>query len=198
MAELTVTGTAAGGEMPSVTVNGERAATGRSVASPAQISVPAQTNATVSFGKAGRIELSPNTTINLTFALTSISGNLSEGRARVVASPDTVVNIQTADAAIVTDANQTNVFLIEIVGGVTGVTTEVGQVKLNGSTLAAGESRTADPSKKAANQQTTADAATINPSLLLILLGAAGAVGIIAAVAAGGGGNDSAPVSPNR
>ena len=64
MAELTVTGNAVGGEMPFVTVNGERAATGRSVPSPAQIAFPAQTDAPVTFGKAGRIELSPNTTIN--------------------------------------------------------------------------------------------------------------------------------------
>lgn len=204
MAELTVTGTAERGELPFVTVNGERAVTGRSLGSPSQISVPASARASISFGKAGQIELSPGANVNLNFTGTDISISLNEGRVRVVSLPNTSVKIQTKDAMVINDKAQSDVFAVEIVGDVTGVSTEAGVATLNGTPVEAGQFLTAKPSTggtpQTGNNTSTGGGNSNNSSLLLLILGAAGAAGLIAALAAGGGGSSDnpPPISPTR
>lgn len=198
MAELTVTGKMPNGEAPTVTVNGESVITGRSVASPAQLSVPTGIDATLSFGKAGRIELTPGTKINLTFTGNSISGNLSEGRVRIFSAAGTAVKINTDDAEIINDKNQSGVYIIEIVGFTTGISTEVGQAKLNGLNVIAGQSAT---SKSNQNNTPPTRPRVVNDdsdnSMLFLLLGG-GAAAVVAIILLAGGGDNNNTVSPVR
>jgi hypothetical protein len=199
MAELTVTGKMPNGEAPTVMVNGESVISGRSVASPAQLSVPTGIDATLSFGKAGRIELTPGTKINLTFTGNSITGNLSEGRVRIFSAAGTAVKINTDDAEIINDKNQSGVYIIEIVGFTTGISTEVGQAKLNGLNVIAGQSATSKSNQN--NTQPTRPRVVNNDdkdnSMLFLLLGG-GAAAVVAIILLAGGGDNNNTVSPVR
>jgi hypothetical protein len=95
-AELTVSGKNINGEAPVVMVNGDAAKSGRSVFSSSTITTPDETTAVISIGRAGQIELGPNSTLNLTFDDKSVNGDLSAGRLTVLGSLGTV-NIRTID-----------------------------------------------------------------------------------------------------
>jgi hypothetical protein len=100
-AELTVSGKRINGEGPTVLVNGEAANSGRSVFPSSVITTPDDVSAVISMGKAGRIELSPNSTLNLTFDDNTVNGELSSGRLTVLGSFGTV-NIRTVDGKTAT------------------------------------------------------------------------------------------------
>ena len=96
--ELTISGKSVGAETPFVLVNGEAAQNGRSIFSASTIATPENTGAIISLGKAGKIELAPNTILALNFDAKGISGDLSAGRVTVLNSANTV-NIKTANGA---------------------------------------------------------------------------------------------------
>ena len=73
----------------SVTVNGEPAASGRTIFAASTITTPDGMTAILDLGKAGKIELAPSTTYNLN-SDGSLSGSLTEGSARVLNSASTV------------------------------------------------------------------------------------------------------------
>jgi len=79
--ELVVTGSSG---TSFVTVNGEPAKNGRTVFSSSTLTTPAEFGAVVNLGKAGKIELSPNSTFVLTFDDASISGDLTSGSVTVL------------------------------------------------------------------------------------------------------------------
>jgi hypothetical protein len=83
--ELIVTGSSD----KSVTVNGESAATGRTIFAASTITTPEGMTAVLDLGKAGKIELAPNTTYSLN-SDGSLSGNLTAGSAKVLNSANTV------------------------------------------------------------------------------------------------------------
>ncbi len=95
-AELTVTGKNINGETPVVLVNGEPAKSGRSIFPSSTITTPDETSAVISMGKAGQIELAPNSSLNLTFDDKTVNGELNAGRLTVLSSLGTV-NIRTID-----------------------------------------------------------------------------------------------------
>ena len=95
-AELTVSGKNVNGETPVVMVNGEAAKSGRSIFSYSTIATPDETSATISMGKAGQIELGPNSSLNLTFDDNTVNGELNAGRLTVLGTLGTV-NIRTID-----------------------------------------------------------------------------------------------------
>ncbi|MFN0140607.1 MAG: hypothetical protein ACKVQW_11050 [Pyrinomonadaceae bacterium] len=72
-----------------VTVNGEPAASGRTIFAASTITTPEGMTAVLDLGKAGKIELAPNTTYNLN-SDGSLSGSLTAGTARVLNSASTV------------------------------------------------------------------------------------------------------------
>jgi hypothetical protein len=84
------------GRNSSVIVNGESAQSGRSVFSASTIATPEGTSAIVNLGKAGKIELGPNTVANISFTDKGISGDLLSGKITVLGSSD-AVNVKTAD-----------------------------------------------------------------------------------------------------
>ena len=95
-AELTVSGKNINGETPVVKVNGESAKSGRSIFPSSTVTTPEDTSAVISMGKAGQIELGPNSSLNLTFDDKSVNGELTAGRLTVLSSLGTV-NVRTVD-----------------------------------------------------------------------------------------------------
>ena len=89
-AELTVLGKSVNGDDPVVLVNGESAKSGRSIFSSTTIATPEDASAAISIGKAGRLELDPNTSLNLVFDDESVNAQLVSGRLTVSGSLGTV------------------------------------------------------------------------------------------------------------
>jgi len=89
--EILVTGINIDGQAPFVKVNGETAQSGRSIFSSSTIATPENTRAIISLGKAGKIELAPNTTLALFFGEKGMSGDLTTGRVTVLNAADGVV-----------------------------------------------------------------------------------------------------------
>jgi hypothetical protein len=89
-AELTVLGRTVNGDDPVVLVNGESAKSGRSIFSSTTIATPEDASAVISIGKAGRLELDPNSSLNLIFDDESVNAELVSGRLTVSGSLGTV------------------------------------------------------------------------------------------------------------
>lgn len=98
--ELTVTGNGMNGDVPSVTVNGEAARSGRSIFSSSVIATPSNAGAVINLGKNGIIELAPNTTFTVSFDDKSVSGDLAAGKITVVGTPSSV-NVKTPAGQVV-------------------------------------------------------------------------------------------------
>ena len=92
--ELAVSGKNVNGEAPFVFVNGEVARSGRSVFSGSTITTSESTNAVINLSKLGKIELAPNTVLNLTFDDKGIFGDLTSGTISVLGAAENV-NIKT-------------------------------------------------------------------------------------------------------
>ena len=96
--ELTVIGGSSTGETSFVTVNGEAAKSGRTVFSSSTISTPEGMGAISNFGKAGKIQLAPNTVFTVSADGKSISGDLSAGSLTVLNAAQSVpVTISTGE-----------------------------------------------------------------------------------------------------
>ena len=90
--ELTISAT--GNGSPNVTVNGETARSGRSIFSSSVISTPENASAVINLGKAGSIELAPNSTFAVSFDSSSINGDLTKGTLTVLGA-SAPVNVKT-------------------------------------------------------------------------------------------------------
>lgn len=101
MGEIRVSGQMTDGNAPSVLLNGESVFTGRTFFSTGTITTPADINSTVNLGKLGSINLSPNTTLSLSFDEKTISGTLSAGQIKVF-------NAQGVEVKILTNAGLVN------------------------------------------------------------------------------------------
>jgi len=130
-----------------VTVNGQKAVSGGTVFSDSTISTAAQSNASVSITKVGRVELAPNSNLRLSFAENSITAMLETGSAQVSTLAGTTVNLTTKDGIVVVDGSQATTFTVSASRGRTSLATLSGiaQFKAGGSVkqVAAGESATA-------------------------------------------------------
>lgn len=87
--ELAVSGKIVNGEAPFVFVNGEVARSGRSVFSGSTITTSDNT-AVLNLSKLGKIELAPNTALNLTFDEKGIFGELTSGTVSVLGAAQNV------------------------------------------------------------------------------------------------------------
>ena len=134
-----------------VTVNGTSAISGATVFSDSTVTTGQNSSAVVSLGQLGRVELLPNSSMKLSFNDTGVTGMLSSGRVRVSSSSGVNASISTKDGMAVADANQPNVFMVDIECGNTLVSTQSGRVELR-----AGES----VKQIAAGNQDTAGTAT--------------------------------------
>ena len=84
----------------SVTVNGEPANTGRTIFSPSIIVTPETSGATLNLGKAGKIEIGPNSTFSLSSDSNAVSGDLTAGSVTVLSAANGV-NVKTLSGEIV-------------------------------------------------------------------------------------------------
>lgn len=87
--ELAVSGKIVNGEAPFVFVNGEVARSGRSVFSGSTITTSDST-AVLNLSKLGKIEIAPNTALNLTFDEKGIFGELTSGTVSVLGAAQNV------------------------------------------------------------------------------------------------------------
>ena len=160
-----------------VTVNGETVVYGGTMFSDSVITTAEKSAATVNFSKLGRVELSPSSNLKLSFTDKSIMGLLENGTARISTLAGTSVNFATTDGVIVIDGSQATSVTVDVVEGVTSLTTNSGIAQLHvGSTVkqvTAGESFNSTP-------QTDDDDDDMSGGALAVLLLAVG--GAVAAV----------------
>ena len=109
-----------GGKVPSgelsisgqVTVNGQKAISGGTVFSDSTIVTAEKSSAIVNLSKLGRVELSPNSSLVLSFTDNSVTGMLDKGVANISTVAGISVNITTKDGAVVVDGTQATSFTV--------------------------------------------------------------------------------------
>jgi ferric-dicitrate binding protein FerR (iron transport regulator) len=155
-------------------VNGQKVISGGTVFTDSTISTAAQSSASVSISKVGRVELAPNSNLRLSFAENSITAMLETGSAQVSTLSGTTVNLTTKDGTVVVDGTQATTFTVSATRGRTHVSTLAGvaQFKAGGAVkqIAAGESATAGTP----NPQTDDDDDDLSGGALAVLLLAVG------------------------
>jgi uncharacterized protein YlzI (FlbEa/FlbD family) len=88
------------GKNSSVKVNGETAQNGRSIFSASTVSTSENASAIINIGKIGKVELAPNTTLNISFTDKGINGDLLNGKVTVLGANE-IVNIKNTDGKTV-------------------------------------------------------------------------------------------------
>jgi len=165
-----------------VTVNGETAMSGGTILSESVINTADRSVATVNLSQLGRLQLMPSSNLKLSFTDKSINGLLDNGTAHVSTLAGTAVNVTTKDGVVVVDGSEATSFTVNVVKGITSITTHSGVAQLNvGSTskqVAAGESATAG-TPNAVPQGDDDDDMTGGELAALILLGAGATAAII-------------------
>ena len=179
MVGLAAPGAKASGELSvsgQVTVNGQKVISGGTVFTDSTISTAAQSSASVNISKVGRVELSPNSNLRLSFAENNITALLETGSAQVSTLAGTTVNLTTKDGTVVVDGTQATTFTVSASRGRTHVATisGVAQFKAGGAVkqVAAGESATAGTP----NPQGDDDDGLSGGALAVLLLAIGGAV----------------------
>jgi ferric-dicitrate binding protein FerR (iron transport regulator) len=129
------------------TVNGEAAVSGGTIFSESVIATAENSVATVNLSKLGRVALLATSSLKLSFNEKSINGLLDNGTAHVSTVAGTSVNFTTKDGIVVVDGSQATSFTVNVVKGITSLTTHSGvaQLRVGDSVkqVAAGESASA-------------------------------------------------------
>src|SRR5437763_14125361 len=165
-----------------VTVNGQNAISGATVFADSTITTAQNSSAVVSLGKLGRVELLPNSSLKLSFTDKGVSGMLESGRVRVSSSTGVAASVTTKDGVALADANQANVFMVDIECGNTVVSTQSGPVELRAGSavkqIAAGnqgDAGQATPGTRCTRFQQPAMHGLSSGALAALLLAAGGA-----------------------
>lgn len=201
MGELTVSGHDVNGEDAFVMLNGERAFSGRTIFSDSTVSTSENTTTTVKLGKLGFINLSPNSTLSLSFTENNISGNLSAGQIKVFNNEGVDVNIQTADGSVASDKAETGIFTVDVQSGMTKASADSGLISLNnGKTIVpvqTGQTGQTGQQTGQTGQQTSDDDEDGNSATVpLIIFGAIVATAVILVLRKNN--DDDVVVSPRR
>jgi hypothetical protein len=175
-AELSVSGL--------VTVNGENALSGGTLFSDSVITTAEKSNATVNLSKLGRVEVAPNSGLKLSFNETSVMGSLENGTTHVSTLGGITVNFTTKDGMVMVDGSQPTSFTVNVVNGVTSLTTHSGvaQLRTDGGIrqIAAGETATAGtPSPQGGGAGDDDDDMSAGETFALVALGAGAIAAII-------------------
>jgi ferric-dicitrate binding protein FerR (iron transport regulator) len=183
MVVLAAPGAKASGELSvsgQVTVNGQAMVSGGTVFTDSTISTAPQSSATVSIPKVGRVDLSANSNLRLSFSENSITAMLETGSAQVSTLAGTTVNLTTKDGSVIVDGKEATSFSVSASRGRTSMTTLSGIAEFRTGTtvkqVAAGESAVAGTP----NPQTDDDDDDMSGGALAVLLLAVG--GAVAAV----------------
>src|SRR5258706_6121163 len=108
---------AASGELSvsgQVTVNGQAAISGATVFTDSVVATGANSSATVSLGKLGRVELFPNSSVRISFGDANISATLDAGRIQVATLAGTAAIVTAKNGAAVADAQQAAPFMGDV------------------------------------------------------------------------------------
>ena len=166
-----------------VTVNGENVVSGGTVFSDSIITTAEKSNATVNLSKLGRVDLSSSSNLKLSFTEKSIMGLLENGTAHVSNLTGTSVSFTTKDGVVVVDGSQATSFTVNVVKGVTSLSTQSGLAQLHvGGTVkqvAAGESATAGTPNPKNDPGDDDDKMSSGELAALLLLGAGAVAGIL-------------------
>ena len=183
MVVLAAPGAKASGELSvsgQVTVNGQAMVSGGTVFTDSTISTAPQSSASVSIPKVGRVDLSANSNLRLSFSENSITAMLETGSAQVSTLAGTTVNLTTKDGSVIVDGKEATSFSVSASRGRTSMTTLSGIAQFRTGTtvkqVAAGESAVAGTP----NPQTDDDDDDMSGGALAVLLLAVG--GAVAAV----------------
>ena len=183
MVVLAAPGAKASGELSvsgQVTVNGQAMVSGGTVFTDSTISTAPQSSASVSIPKVGRVDLSANSNLRLSFSDNSITAMLETGSAQVSTLAGTTVNLTTKDGTVIVDGKEATSFSVSASRGRTSMTTLSGVAQFRTGTtmkqVAAGESAVAGTP----NPQTDDDDDDMSGGALAVLLLAVG--GAVAAV----------------
>lgn len=182
--ELAVTG--------SVTLNGTQAISGATVFSDSTVKTSANGGATINLGKAGRVQLGPDSTMTLRFTDSNIGGNLTAGRATVSAPAGVSIAVATAEGTATADGKQAATLVIDVTCGNTRVAASRSGAKITsgskveyvaaGQEASVGQATTGAP--RCARLATSSMNSSLSPGAIaaLIIAGVGGAVaGIVAA-----------------
>jgi ferric-dicitrate binding protein FerR (iron transport regulator) len=113
-----------------VLINGTSAISGATVFSDSTITTGQNSSAVVSLGKLGRVEVLPDTTIELEFADPGVSVELESGRVRISSSSNVIAFVRTNDGLVLTTGDQRNEFVVDTSCGNTFVSVTKGAVEL--------------------------------------------------------------------
>jgi hypothetical protein len=131
-AEITVTG--------QVTVNGQPAVSNATVLSGAVITTAANSSATISLGKNGRVEVDQNTSVTLNFGPSNIvvmvdsPTSADASKVRISSAPGVSTTATTKNATFIADTAQADNFAIEVECSHTHVDTATGSVTMREGT----------------------------------------------------------------
>lgn len=161
-----------------VSVNGQKVTSGGTVFSGSAITTAKDSTAVVSLGKLGRIELSPNASLKLTFVDNKIAGVLDSGLARVSTPEAVAVDLTTKDGIVLVNGKDATAITVNTTAGNTVVSTELGAADLKAGTtlthIGAGETGTAGtPQAKPADDE---DHGLSGGALFALLAATGGAV----------------------
>lgn len=166
-----------------VTVNGENVVSGGTVFSESVITTAEKSSATVNLSKLGRVELGTSSSLKLSFTETSVMGLLENGSAQVSTVAGIAVNFTTTDGVVVVDGSQATSFTVNVVKGITTLTTHSGLAELRSggavNKVAAGESATAGTPDAKTDPGDDDDKLNGGELAALLLLGAGAVAGIL-------------------
>lgn len=113
-----------------VSVNGTAVATGATIVSGSTITTGEGSTATISLGKAGRVELLANSNATLRFSASEITAVISSGKIRVNNNAGVATTVAARSATVIADASQSNSFAVELECGHTHVDSIAGIVTM--------------------------------------------------------------------
>lgn len=184
MVVLATPGAKASGELSvsgQVTVNGQKVMSGGTLFSDSHVMTAENSSATVSMSKLGRVELSPNSSLRLSFSNNSIIGMLESGSAHVSTLAGITVNLTTKDGLVVVDGSKATSITVDSAHGNTVVATESGLAELRAGgavkTIAAGENAVAGTPNPL--PQGGSDSTLSGSRLAVLLLAVGGAVALV-------------------
>lgn len=175
-----------------VTVNGARAISGATIYSGSTIVTSKDSSAVINLGKAGRIELQPNSSARISFNTNAgVNAGLDAGRVRLSLQPNFASTVTATSGTAIADSTQANTYSVDVSCGDIKVATEAGQVELRADNavkqVAAGQTGVAGQVAAGTRCARLANAprfGTLTGGALAALLlagGAAAAIGIVAA-----------------
>jgi phage baseplate assembly protein gpV len=189
MVVLAAPGTKASGELlvsGQVMVDGQKVFSGGTLFTDSTITTTEQSNASVNISKLGRVQLSPNSSLRISFDEKSLTALLETGTATVATLAGITVNITTKDGTVVVDGSKATSFTVTASRGRTTLVTQTGMAELRsgGSVkqVAAGSSASAgtpNPQDKDCPTGDCPDLGLSGGALAALLLAIGGAVAAV-------------------